>query len=72
MTKTSLAKPRAQRIIDGVIHDGLPARSDRINLFQAPVTAAHAGGEDHQRRLARRRSTEPGVLAHLMTLPRGS
>ena len=32
-------------IIDGIVHDGFPVRSESIELFETAITATHAGGE---------------------------
>ena len=43
-----LAEAGAQGVEDGIIEDGLAGRAHRVDLLQAAVTAAHAGGEDEE------------------------
>jgi hypothetical protein len=42
------SKPGAYGVEDGIINDGFAVRSDGVNLFEAAVTAAHAGSENEQ------------------------
>ena len=48
MTKTSFPKPALQGVVNGVVNDCFAVRPNRVNLFEAAVTAAHAGGENEQ------------------------
>ena len=40
------AEPGAKGVEDGVIDNGFAVGSDGVNLFEAAVTAAHAGSEN--------------------------
>src|SRR5262249_20505382 len=46
--KDQLSKTSADGVEDGVVNDGFAAGADRIDLFEAAVTAAHAGSENKQ------------------------
>ena len=48
--KDELAESGAQGVEDGVIDDGFAGGADRIDLFEAAVAAAHAGGENEEGR----------------------
>ena len=41
-----LAETGAEGVEDGIVEDGFAARADGVDLFEAAVAAAHAGGED--------------------------
>src|ERR1039457_2536506 len=43
-----LGKPRGQRIVEGVVRDGLAARPEAIDLFEAAVPAAHSRSKDEE------------------------
>ena len=41
--ENDFAETGAQGVVDGVVHDGLAAGTDRIDLLQSAIAAAHAG-----------------------------
>ena len=46
--KDHLGKPRPNGIKDRVVEDRFPARTHRINLFQATVATPHPGGQNNK------------------------
>jgi len=40
------AETGAEGVEDGIVEDGFAAGADGVDLFEAAVAAAHAGGED--------------------------
>ena len=49
--KYHAAEASLPRIVDGIVHDDLSVRADRIDLLQTAVAGAHAGSHNDKNRI---------------------